>query len=162
MTKSKNYLLAGLLGSVAGVLGGLLLAPKKGEETRNEIKVLAEKIAKELKDEKITKQRVTEIFGQTSDKAMLQYRSIKSDIASKLAGFKKAGERIGVDKYGRVVEEVVEGVQNDLKLTKNGLEKLTAYLKDDWKKVRTIVGFEEKRVVKKLARKPKRKLIAKK
>lgn len=162
MTKSKNFLVAGLLGTVAGVLGGLLLAPQKGEETRQELKDLAQKIAKELKDEKVTKKRVVEIFGQASDRATLQYKTVKSEIATKLANLKKAGEKIGVDKYGLVVEEVVKGVQSDLKLTKTGIDKLTTYLKDDWKKVSNVLGSGEKKVVKKLARKPRRKLIAKK
>lgn len=162
MTKSKNFLVAGLLGTVAGVLGGLLFAPQKGEETRSELKGLAQKIAKELKDEKITKKRVVEIFGQAGEKATLQYKTVKTEIASKLAGLKKAGEKIGVEKYGAVVDEVVRGVQSDLKLTKTGLDKLTGYLKDDWKKVSHLVSSDEKKSVKKLARKPKRKLIAKK
>lgn len=46
MGKFKSFLAGGLL----GVIGGLLIAPKKGEETREKLKEETSKISEKIKD----------------------------------------------------------------------------------------------------------------
>lgn len=46
MGKFKSFLAGGLL----GVIGGLLIAPKKGEETRDKLKEETSKLSEKIKD----------------------------------------------------------------------------------------------------------------
>ena len=50
MANSKGkFLLAGLLGAIAGAVGGLLLAPQSGEKTRKDISKMADAILKQIR-----------------------------------------------------------------------------------------------------------------
>jgi gas vesicle protein len=137
MAKNAKYILAGIVGALAGAVGGLLLAPKSGKETRQEIVNLANKITESLKsraDE--TKERVKDVYGKYSEEALEKYQEVKSGVISKLAAVKSAGQDIDKEKYGMVVENVVGEYKDDLKSTKDGLNKLVSYFKKDWAKVK--------------------------
>jgi gas vesicle protein len=138
MSKSKgNFFLAGLIGALAGAVGGLLLAPKSGKETRKDIVNLAADISKKIKTETSeTKARVKDVFGKVTDDATEKYNEIKNSVVGKLAAVKTAGENIDKEKYSKVVDEVVSDFKDDLSATKSGAEKLMAYLKKDWEKVK--------------------------
>lgn len=132
-----RFLLAGLLGAVAGAVGGLLLAPQSGKKTREKISKLAGEVARALRSEvDDTKARVKDIFGKVSDEAMSKYKTVRNSVAGKVAAVKTAGEDVDKDKYVKLVEDVVDDYKEDFKSTKDGVGKMVSYLKKDWEKVK--------------------------
>ncbi len=132
-----KFFLAGLVGALAGAVGGLLLAPQSGEKTRKEIAALAAEIAKKVKNKSNeTKDQVKDIFGKYTQEGEEKYLQIKDAVLSKVAAVKTAGESIDKEKYGMVVENVVKEFRNDLASTKSGSSKIVSYLKKDWEKIK--------------------------
>jgi gas vesicle protein len=74
------------LGAIAGATAGILLAPKSGEETREDLK----KLAKEYQD-----------------KAMDLYTVAKKIVERKMRNLKAAGEKLDENKYMELVTEVI-------------------------------------------------------
>lgn len=138
MSKNKSgMLLAGLLGAIAGVVGGVLFAPQSGKKTRERITKLAAEVLKALRTEiDDTKDRVKEIWGKVNDDVMEKYKRIKSSVASRVAAVKTAGESIDREKYSKLVDDVVAEFRGELQATKDGAAKVAGYLKKDWNKVR--------------------------
>jgi len=138
MSKSTGkFFLAGLLGALAGTVGGLLFAPKSGEETRGDILKLANKLAKAIKTEaENTEEKVVEVFGEASKTAKDKYNEISGKVMEKVAAVKSAGQEINKEKYGMIVEDVVSEYKNDFDATKNGATKLANQLKKDWLKIK--------------------------
>jgi len=132
-----NFFLAGLLGAMAGAIGGFLLAPQSGKATRKDIVKLANKISLKIKTETTeTKTRVEKIFGKISDEAIAKYNEIKDAVVAKVASLKTTGASIDKEKYIKVVDDVVSDFKSDLLATKTGTEKISEYLKKDWDKVK--------------------------
>jgi gas vesicle protein len=138
MSKSTGkFFLAGILGAAAGAIGGILLAPKSGKETREDLKELAAKLTKQVKSSaEETEQKVKEIFGEASKAAVDKYREIRSTVVDKIVALKSAGQDIDKEKYALIVEDVVAEYKDDLKATKNGASKMVDQLKKDWEKVK--------------------------
>ncbi|MBU1117758.1 YtxH domain-containing protein [Patescibacteria group bacterium] len=136
MTNKKGkFFLAGLFGALAGAVGGLLLAPQSGAETREDIVKLTNEIAGKVKsrvDE--TTERVKDVFGKYTEEGKEKYLEIKDKVVSKVATVKTAGENIDKNKYGQVIEDVVAEFKDDLSATKDGAGKISKYLKKDWEK----------------------------
>ena len=132
-----KMLFAGVVGALAGVLGGLLLAPQSGRETRRKIAKLAAEISNKIKTETTeTKERVKDIYGKFSNEAFEKYNNVKNTVVGKVASLKTAGEEIDKDKYAKVVDGVIEDFKSDFEGTKTGAEKIGTYLKKDWEKVK--------------------------
>ena len=138
MSKNKGgFFLAGLVGALAGAVGGLLLAPKSGKETRKDIARLATDISKKIKTEtNETKERVRDVFGKVTEDATDKYNEVKNAVVGKVASLKTAGEELDKDKYGKVVEGVVSEFKDDFKATKSGAEKIIGYFKKDWERMK--------------------------
>jgi gas vesicle protein len=137
MAKSSKLFLGGLLGAMAGAIGGLLLAPQSGKKTRDDIKKMWLRLNKEVETGvKDTKEKVVEVFGNASEEAMAKYKEIKSAVMKKVAEVKTAGKEIDKEKYVLIVEDVAAEFKDDLKATKGGALKLVAQLKKDWEKVK--------------------------
>lgn len=152
MSKNKNFLLAGIMGAIAGVVGGVLLAPKSGKETRADLSRLAAEMSKKLTTEtKETNKRVKAVFGQASKEAEVKYQEVKSKVAVELAKIKAAGDKIDKDKYVKLVEKIVDEFRTNLSISKDSGAKLAGYLKTDWEKVSR--GFSPKTTTKKRSKK---------
>ncbi len=140
MSKRKtggSLFLAGIFGALAGAIGGLLLAPKSGKETREDIKRLAGDINEKIKTGVAeTKSRVKDVFGEASEAATSKYNEIKDLVTQKIAALKAAGEEIDKTKYAKVVDEVVAEFKDDLTSSKDAATKLSVLLKKDWEKVK--------------------------
>ncbi len=117
--RGSNSLLIGFLGLVAGTIGGILLAPKAGSETREEM-------IKKIRD----------IFGIYSTEFRDRFEKIRDVVEKRLMALKKAGSQIDNEKYVEVVDEVITDFKSDINTTKDGFEKLSKYLKKDWEKVK--------------------------
>jgi gas vesicle protein len=140
MAKTGKFFLTGLLAAAAGAVGGLLLAPQSGKQTREDIKKMLNKLSKEVQGGvQDTKDKVKEVFGNVSDEAVAKYKQIKSAVMEKVAEVKTAGKEIDQSKYAMIVEDVVEEYKNDLKSTKDGVKKLVTQLKKDWNKVKKVL-----------------------
>jgi gas vesicle protein len=137
MSKSQNVFMAGVIGAVAGAIGGLLFAPRSGKETRRKISRLALELAKNVEVEsKETTERVKDIYGKVSEEANRRYEEVRSAVLAKVATVKTAGKEIDKDKYVTLVDEVVTDFKTDLEATKDGATKISKYLKKDWEKVK--------------------------
>jgi len=137
MAKSSKFFLATMIGAVAGAIGGLLLAPQSGKETREDLKKMALKLSKEVGDTvKDTKEKVEEIFGKATDKTIAKYKEIKSTVVNKVAEVKSAGKEIDKEKYIKIVEDVVEEFKDDFTETKDGAIKMITLMKKDWEKIK--------------------------
>jgi gas vesicle protein len=112
---AESFMKGLLFGTVAGVVAGILLAPKSGAETREDIKKLAE----ELKD-----------------KAEDAYAKARREVERKIAQVKKAGGKIDETKYKALVTEVVDEFKRDAEVTSSAAQKLAEQLKADWSMVK--------------------------
>ena len=117
--KGSNSLIFGFLGLMAGTIGGILLAPKAGSETREEM-------IKKIRD----------IFGIYSTEYKDKFEMVRSAVEKRLLALKKTGANIDSEKYMLVVDEVVTDFKSDLNTTRDGFEKLGKYLKKDWEKIK--------------------------
>ena len=142
MSKNKSgWFLAGVIGAIAGALGGLLLAPKSGKETREDITRLAKDISAKIKmGAEDTKTRVKEVFGVTTQAAVAKYEEIRLAAVNKVAAVKNAGNEIDKEKYAMIVDEVIAEFKDDLSSTKTAASKMAKMLKQDWEKVKKAIG----------------------
>ncbi len=139
MTKQKNkkWLMAGVLGTLAGAVGGLLLAPQSGKKTRQQIANLNADLSLKTKDKASeTEKVVKDVFGKYSNEGKTKYVEIKKAVVSKVAAVKTASGKIDKNKYGQLVDEVLVSFKKDLKSNKNTIGKLSEYLKKDWDKIK--------------------------
>ena len=113
---SKKSGLGKLFAGVAIGTGlGLLFATKTGEETRKDLKKLAE---------------------EYQSKAMSMYNATKKILEKKLDNLKKAGAKLDESKYMDLVNEVVEEVKKDGSVTAEAAKGLGTQLKKDWEMVK--------------------------
>ncbi len=135
----------GMLGALAGVMGGLLLAPQSGKKTRADIARIANDIYKQLRLGVVeTERKIIEIYGEATKQAKDSFSEIKMAVSERLAAVKETGEAIDKDKYGATVDKVVTEYKKDFENTKNGAEKMIDYLKKDWEKVKKALTLPEK------------------
>ena len=85
MSSSDDFFKGLLFGAVIGATAGILLAPKSGSETREEIK----KFSTDLQD-----------------KAQELYYSSRKEVEERLRDLKAAGKRIDIDAYKKLVSKV--------------------------------------------------------
>lgn len=139
--KKGSFFLAGIIGALAGVVGGVLLAPQSGKKTRHEIAVIAQKIADQFKTTALdSKKRVEEVFGEVTDAAKEKYEKIQSALTAKVAAFKQAGKEIDKDRYSSIVDQVIADFKADFVATKDGAKKMADQLKKDWLKVKKAIS----------------------
>lgn len=135
--KSSSFFLAGIIGALAGAVGGLLLAPHSGKKTRREITLIAQKIASQFKTTAIdSKKRVEQVFGEVTEAASQKYQKIQTALTAKVATLKQTGKDIDKEKYGLLVDEVIADFKSDFASSKNGAKKMADYLKKDWLKIK--------------------------
>jgi gas vesicle protein len=108
--------LTGLIfGLVAGATAGILLAPKSGAETREDIKNFALEIG---------------------EKATREYNNIKAEVQKRLLALKEAGKNIDWDIYKKMVQEVIDEFKNDGKVTADVAQRMGTQLGGDWEIVK--------------------------
>jgi len=139
-SKSGKILMAGLIGALAGAIGGLLLAPKSGKETRSDLIKLRDSIRDQIKNTvEETESKVIEVFGQATKEATDKYKEIRTAVIDKVAALKAAGNEIDKEKYAAVVEKVVDDFSDDLIASKTSVIKMATQLKKDWEKIKKVL-----------------------
>ncbi|HOF79264.1 MAG TPA: YtxH domain-containing protein [Candidatus Dojkabacteria bacterium] len=109
--KTFSFLKGILVGAIAGAVTGVLLAPKSGVETREDLKKLAVD------------------FG---DKANELYTKASTILKEKLTSLKKAGKQINRESYLELVSQVVDEIKKDGLVTEEVAQKISTQLKTDW------------------------------
>lgn len=109
--KTFSFLKGILVGAIAGAVTGVLLAPKSGAETREDLKKLAVD------------------FG---DKANELYTKASTILKEKLTSLKKAGKQINRESYLELVSQVVDEIKKDGLVTEEVAQKISTQLKTDW------------------------------
>ncbi len=122
MEKTANFLKGLLLGAVAGGVAGVLLAPKSGKETRDDIMKLAEKVKKD---------------------ATSYFEDAKTMLMQKVDALKAAGKKLDEKKYLEIVTEVVDELKKDRDLTMDAAKKIGTQLKRDWRKIENAFSPEK-------------------
>lgn len=107
-----------LFGAMAGAVAGILLAPKSGVETREDIK----KFANEM-----------------GDKANEYYKKARLELDNKVAALKEAGKKIDEGKYRELIDEVIAEVKRDGQVTSEVAKKMGDQLKGDWALVKDAI-----------------------
>ena len=116
MQNSTESFFKGLVvGAIGGAVAGILLAPKSGAETREDIKHFAEDM---------------------KDKATDMYAKARKEVEGKIVAVKKAGDMIDEGKYKSIVGEVVDEFKQDAEVTASAAKKLGEQLRGDWTKVK--------------------------
>ena len=97
--KKQTGVLAVVTALLTGITIGVLFAPKKGEETRKDIKKTAEKIGKEVAEkaeetEKLTRQKYDEIVEAVADSYKKLKKLKKVEIDKITASLKEQGSEV--------------------------------------------------------------------
>lgn len=117
--KNKNkFLKGGLIGAVAGLVTGLLFAPKKGEQTRAEIKSLANKKATEA--EKSLKKVLTQVDAKV-DESKVKLKKARGTAKKEIADWlikaeiaqKKLKETITAVREGEADKKTIKKAEQD-------------------------------------------------
>lgn len=120
------------LGGVIGVAIGLLHAPKKGAELKDDLSREADRIWKKLKvTKKQVEATVEKTLGNVSPETLKVYAKAKSQILARVA---KAKDGITKKNYEEIVDSVVKRVSKSKKL-QPGLKKLSKEFKGMWKNI---------------------------
>lgn len=118
MENNNGSFLKGLLfGAAAGAIAGVLLAPKSGKETREDIKDMAAKLKSE---------------------AAVKFDEARSLVMEQVANLKIAGKKIDQQKYFDIINEVVTRYRDEKNMTLDASKQLVGQLKRDWNKVHKV------------------------
>lgn len=116
MSSSDDFFKGLLFGTVVGVTAGILLAPKSGEETRADIKRLAQ---------------------ETGDKAEKYYLNAKKEVNKRIKDLKETGKNIDVDGYKKLVGKVVDEIKGDGEVTADVAKQIGMKLNEDWNDIKS-------------------------
>lgn len=120
MTNNKGFkLAAGIFGIATGVLGGVLLARKLRQESKEDF------IAK-----------IRDIFGIYNEEFRDKFFKVQNKLEKKIFDKKSLGEILDKDKYEDLVDEIVGSLKQELETTKESSSKISSYLKKDWEKIK--------------------------
>ena len=112
---AKSFISGLFTGLLTGAVAGILLAPKSGKETRDDIKNLAVEFGEKVSD---------------------RYIEAKAEVEKRLAKLKAAGKKIDWSMYKDMVNEVLNEFKEDGKVTVEVAEKIGTQLGNDWDKVK--------------------------
>ena len=107
-----------IVGATAGAVAGILLAPKSGVETREDLKKLAKDVG---------------------DKATDIYTEARESLDKKVNELKKAGKKLDLETYKALVKKVVAEIKNDGKTTASVANKIGIQLNDDWNDIKEAI-----------------------
>ncbi|MDX9739009.1 MAG: YtxH domain-containing protein [Candidatus Dojkabacteria bacterium] len=118
MSSSEDFFKGLLFGTAVGLTAGILLAPKAGSETREDIKRFAQ-------------ERV--------DSAEDYYKKARRQVNRKIKEVKEAGKNIDIDGYKKLVAKVVDEIKRDGALTADVAKQIGTKLNEDWNDIKSSV-----------------------
>jgi len=113
--KGFSFFKGAVFGAIAGAVAGILLAPKSGAETREDIKKLALEIGDKGKD----------VYMQARKKVLLTVKDLRD-----------AGKKIDKERYEEIVNEALAEIKNDLPVTTDVVKKIGLQLREDWEEIK--------------------------
>mgnify|MGYP001117807221 FL=1 len=120
MSNSTEDFFKGLiLGAAVGTVAGILLAPKSGKETREDIKQFALDV---------------------SNKAQDLYVSSRKKVEAKIEDLKKAGKKIDFNEYKKLVQNVIDELKNDSEVASETARQIGEQLNKDWSEVKATIA----------------------
>jgi len=145
MGQRKSFFKLGLIiGAVSGALGGLFLAPKKGEELRADAKKRYLEL-KRLMEEKGVEEKVKRIYGKVTKATKSHYHQVRKDLISKLAALREGIDEIDKEKYLKIVDEVLTNIKKKpRKTSQKAIVQLKKSLVNDWRLLGTKIALKEK------------------
>lgn len=132
MGKVKRFTMAMALAALAGAVAGVLLAPKKGTETREQLKKKADELTKKYKESKSQiETRAKKVFKDASHESVGIYMRARGII---IAEIHKANKKGGLDKksFMSLVDKVVNQLKREKKVAVPVAKALADELKRDW------------------------------
>jgi gas vesicle protein len=124
------------LGAVIGAVAGLLNAPKRGSELKEDLEREAELIFKKLKiSKKQIKKVVKENLGEVSPQTMQYYVKAKSEILARVAKYK---DKLTQSQYNIIVDGVMKKISKSKGMQKP-LTRLGKEFKKSFKDIKRIV-----------------------
>lgn len=125
-----------VLGGIIGAAIGLLAAPKKGKELRDDLERESERLWKQLKMKKKDVEKIVEkAFGEVDPKYMAMYAKAKSEILARVA---KNKDGLSRKRYDEIVDSVMKRVSRS-KQMKGPLAKLGKEFKKTWKDISKLI-----------------------
>lgn len=109
-----SFLKGALVGVAAGAAAGVLFAPKSGKETREDIKKAAAKLSAD---------------------AQKLYIQARKTLETKIAAMEKLGKSLDKDKYMALVQEVLDELKKEKKVSPEIVSEVGKQLGTDWNKV---------------------------
>ena len=104
-----------VFGLAAGAVAGILLAPKSGEETREDLKKFAVDLGEKISD---------------------KYTQVKAEVEKRLTELKATGKDIDWNVYKSMVNEVLNEFRKDGEVTAEVAEKMGKQLGNDWSTIK--------------------------
>jgi gas vesicle protein len=132
------------LAMAVGAIIALLYAPKRGEETRADLKKSAQNLAARFREsaEDIS-ERVQDIFGEVSEELEKAYSDVRGQI---MAGIDQVKDKskINKERYNEMIDEVIRKSLKGKQWSENSIRNLRASLQRDWEDIkRKIQEWEE-------------------
>jgi len=118
MSSSDDFFKGLIFGAVIGATAGILLAPKSGTETREDIKKFSSDV---------------------QDKAEELYMTSRKEVEKRIKALKVAGKKLDLDTYKQLVSKVIDELKNDSDVAASTAKKIGEQLTDDWNELKSAV-----------------------
>lgn len=144
--RSSKFGIGLVIGSVIGGLTALFLSPQSGKKNREWAMDRLEELKSLVEDGELQK-KVTDIYGEATEKGEILYLQAKKELSKKLDTMKDTVEDFDHEKYVKMVKEVVADVSEQAKDAPELVEKLHKYLVSNWNSM--LKNLEGKKTAKK-------------
>lgn len=118
MSSSEDFFKGLLFGTAVGLTAGILLAPKAGSETREDIKRFAQ---------------------ESVDSAEDYYKKARRQLYKKIKDIKETGKNIDIDGYKKLVAKIVDEIKGDGVVTADVAKQIGTKLNEDWNDIKSSV-----------------------
>ena len=118
MSSSDDFFKGLIFGAVIGATAGILLAPKSGTETREDIKKFSSDV---------------------QDKAEELYMTSRKEVEKRIKALKVAGKNLDFDTYKKLVSKVTDELKKDSDVASDTAKKIGEQLADDWNELKSAV-----------------------
>ncbi len=125
-----------LIAAAIGAILGLFFAPKRGEETREEVINKAKDLMEKFHQNRAEIQsNIKEIFGEVSEELEQNYMDLREKILSQMEEMRKR-QNLNESKFKRIVYDKVQELAKQKDWSKSEVQRLIENLQEDWESLR--------------------------